>query len=399
MHDRILIQNGSVLLGDSFTPADVIVEEGLVSGIIPRQPGRRPPSAGHPDGSQAIDAQGLRILPGFIDIHTHGACGVDFNRANETDIAKTMRFFSQCGVTSCLPTVMTDSSRTMECQLSRLSDPQVLGSCPQIIGVHLEGPFLNAGYRGAMPEKFLKPCDLKLFDALQAAARGTIALVTLSPELPGAVEMISVLAANGVRVSIGHSGASYEESMHAIEAGAAGATHAMNAMKLLHMHDPAILTAVLESDIYAEMICDGYHLHPPIVRLLLKVKGIDRMVAVTDSIMAAGYPDGEYTLGGNDVVVEAGDARLRSNGLRAGSTLTMIQAVRNIHAFTGLPLGKISRLVSENPAKMLGIFEQTGSIARGKKADLVAVSAGMEVAFTMAKGKTVFVNPELNTPR
>jgi len=156
------------------------------------------------------------------------------------------------------------------------------------------------------------------------------------------------------------------------------------------MHDPAILTAVLESDIYAEMICDGIHLHPPIVRFLIKAKGLDRLIAVTDSIMAAGLPDGRYTMGGAEVAVESGDAKLAENGMRAGSTLTMISALRNLRAFTDRPIEELSPLLSENPARMLGLSRETGSIEMGKRADLVAIGDHDEVGMTMTDGRITF---------
>ncbi len=383
MHDAILLKNASALIGGRFAAADLLIADGKIARITRREgPGGR--ASG---GAAVIDIGGRSVLPGFIDIHTHGGTGVDFNHASADDVLSATRFFSSRGVTSYLPTILTDSPETMAGQLALVADPAVLSACPQIIGIHCEGPFLSAAYRGAQPEPFLHGCDMALFNALQRAAGGRIRLVTLSPELAGAEPFILELTAAGVRVSIGHSAASYEQAMAAINAGASSATHVMNAMKLLHMHDPAILTAVLESDIYAEMICDGLHLHPPIVRLLLKTKGLDRMIAVTDSIMAAGLPDGEYVLGPHDVIVSGGDAKLASNGARAGSTLTMIDAVRNIGKFTGLGLEMISNLVSENPARMLGIFDRTGSIAEGKAADLVVLGAETEVVMTIARGR------------
>jgi N-acetylglucosamine-6-phosphate deacetylase len=382
----VLLSKASVLIGDDFAEADVLVAGGRIARIF------RGKAAAQdlPAGSEVLELQGCRLMPGFIDVHTHGAAGVDFNHASAEDVAAATRFFSSCGVTSYLPTILTDSPETMSRQLSVVTDPAVLAGSPQLIGVHLEGPFLCAEYRGAQPERFLRPCGVPLFGTLQEAARGRIALLTMSPELEGAPAFIRELSSAGVRVSIGHSAASYDQAMAAIEAGAVCATHVMNSMKLLHMHDPAILTAVLESDIFAEMICDGIHLHPPIVRLLVKAKGIDRMIAVTDSIMAAGLGDGSYVLGSSEVLVVDGDARLASNGVRAGSTLTMIQALRNIGKFSGLGLARISRLVSENPARMLGIFGDTGSIAEGKQADLVALDSGTNVVMTMARGRVVY---------
>ena len=177
--------------------------------------------------------------------------------------------------------------------------------------------------------------------------------------------------------------------MKAIENGAASCTHIFNAMKLLHQHFPAIMGAALESDIYCEAICDGRHLHPAVVRLLIKTKGLDKVVAITDSIMAAGLPDGNYKLGVNDVVVVDGDAKLASNGVRAGSTLTTGAALKNLMAFTARPMEEILRLLTENPAKLIGVFDRKGSIAEGKDADIVILDRMDNVVDTFVMGKLV----------
>lgn len=429
MPETLLLKNGRVLAGREFVDADLRIVSGRIAAIEARgDPGSAHPPAAEkaprriqrePPSSE-IDLAGARVLPGFIDIHTHGGAGIDFNCADERDIRTAMEFFASRGVSAFLPTIMTDEPAAMIRQLERIariadeqrateaqdtadndhaasdsaiaprSAPQAAANGPRILGVHLEGPFLAATHRGAHPARLLRPCDLSLFDELQRAAGGLIRLVTVSPELDGAIPFIRALSERGVRVSLGHSGASYDTAMAAIRAGAISATHTMNAMKLLHMHDPAILTAVLESDIYAEMICDGIHLHPPIVRFLIKAKGLDRLIAVTDSIMAAGLPDGRYTMGGAEVAVEGGDAKLAENGMRAGSTLTMISALRNLRAFTDRPIEELSPLLSENPARMLGLSRETGSIEMGKRADLVAIGDHDEVGMTMTDGRITF---------
>ena len=387
MGKHLWIINGRVLVDGTFVASDLSVRDGNIEGIFGC--GMHLTDDGM-DGVDVIDAAGGWVLPGFIDIHTHGAVGVDFNHATTEEVRKVSAFFASHGVTAYLPTVLTDTMETMCGQLAILSDPALLASCPQIVGIHLEGPFLSRLYKGAMPEHLLQSCDIGIFDTLQTAARGKIRLVTLAPELPGALELVSELFARGIKVSLGHSAASYEQGIAAIARGACSATHVMNAMKLLHMHDPAILTAVLESDIHAEMICDGFHLHPPIVRLLLKIKGLDRMIACTDSIMATGCPEGKYQLGQTDIVVKDGDAKVVSTGVRAGSTLTMDQAVRNIKAFTTLPLEKISPLVSKNPAELLGLPHQVGSLAAGSHADITVLNVQLEPILTVVRGTIVY---------
>ena len=196
--------------------------------------------------------------------------------------------------------------------------------------------------------------------------------------------------AGEVVVAIGHSGADYDTAMECIDAGAASATHTFNAMKLLHQHFPAIMGAVLETDVYCEAICDGRHLHPGTVRFLIKCKGLDRVVAITDSIMAAGLPDGNYKLGVNDVVVEDGDAKLASNGTRAGSTLTTGQALKNLVKFTGRPVEEVLPLLTENPADLLKMGTQKGRIRPGWDADLVVLDEDLNVVRTLVGGRTVF---------
>lgn len=240
-----------------------------------------------------------------------------------------------------------------------------------------------------MPEHLLRDADVELLKEYQEAAEGNIRYLTVSPEIDGIVDAIPAMKDLGIVVAIGHSGADYDTSMKAIENGAASCTHIFNAMKLLHQHFPAIMGAAMESDIYCEAICDGRHLHPGVVRLLLKTKGIDRVVAITDSIMAAGLPDGNYKLGVNDVVVVDGDAKLASNGVRAGSTLTTGQALKNILKFTGRPIEEVLMLLTENPAKLIGVFDKKGSIADGKDADLVVLDEENNVYDTFVGGKQV----------
>lgn len=370
------ITDGLVLKPDGRSREDVLIEKGLISKTE--------------NSGEVINAGGLFVLPGFIDLHTHGAVGVDVNGASADDLRKVSRFFASQGVTGWQCSILTDTVSTTLDTISeacRVIDESSGGA--RLMGIHLEGPCLSSEYKGAMPEKLLmKTADIKLFEKYIDAAQGHITYVTLSPEIPSAVELTKWLTSLGVRVALGHSGAGYDETMRCIDAGAKAGTHVGNAMRLFHQHEPAIFGALLESDTYCEAICDGRHLHPASVRLFHKIKGDSRMIAITDSIMAAGMPDGKYRLGVNDVIVENGDAKLMY-GTRAGSTLTMSEALKNIMSFTGLPLERAIKWMTENPADMMGWLD-SGRIVLGNAADLTLLDEDMNVVYTIVGGKIVY---------
>lgn len=344
--------------------------------------------AGLLDGAKVMDAEGLKIVPGFIDIHTHGAVGVDVNGASADDLEKIGCFFAGNGTTSWLASVLTDTVEQTEWCIRQYRTYKKSGRRgAQLLGIHLEGPFLASEYKGAMPEELLQKGNEKLAERYQALAKGDIRYMTVSPEVEGVPELIPALKKLGIVTAMGHSGADYATSMQAVSLGVAAATHTGNAMRLLHQHEPAIWGAALESDICCEIICDGKHLHPGTVRLIIKTKGTDRVVAITDSIMAAGLPDGNYHLGVNKVVVEAGDAKLAESGVRAGSTLTQDLALKNLLSYTGLPLEQVLPMLTENPAKLIGVYDKKGSIAEGKDADLVLLDDKNEIAAVLIGGE------------
>lgn len=374
----LYIENGLFYIDEAFQKANMLIKNGIICKISSQEEISVLPS---------YDAGGKMIVPGFIDIHTHGAVGVDVNTATASDLDKIGHFFATQGTTSWLASVLTDTKeQTMWCIKQYCENKTRRCTGAELLGIHLEGPFLAAEYKGAMPEHLLKKADMQLLEDYQKAASGGIRYITVSPEVEGIPKYIEEMKKLGMVVAIGHSGADYDTAMECIENGAMSATHTFNAMKLMHQHFPAIAGAVLESDVYCEAICDGRHLHPGVVRLLLKTKGIDRVVAITDSIMAAGLPDGNYKLGVNDVVVTDGDAKLTENGVRAGSTLTTGKALKNLIEFTGRPLSEIIKLLTENPAKLIGIFDKKGSIAVGKDADLVVLDDEYSVRDVIAKG-------------
>lgn len=346
---------------------------------------------GVPAGAETVDASGMKIVPGFIDIHTHGAVGVDVNGANVADLQKIGRFFASNGTTAWLGSVLTDTvEQTSWCigQFNAYADSSAPDAA-ELLGVHLEGPFLASEYKGAMPEHLLRQGDAELLRHYQALAQGKIRYITVSPEVPGVADMIPEAKKLGILVGIGHSGATYAQAMEAITKGAELCTHTFNAMRLFHQHEPAIMGAVLESDVFCEMICDGLHLVPGTVRMLTHLKGFGKCVAITDSIMAAGLPDGNYHLGVNDVVVVDGDAKLASNGVRAGSTLTQNRALKNLLKYTGKPLEEILPTLTENPAKLLKLDHRIGFLNEGADADLVFLNEDNDVAGVYLKGRRV----------
>lgn len=380
----LYLKGATVLLPTGMARADIVVRDGKIAGL--------PRDAANVDGLPELDAEGLTVLPGFIDIHTHGAANVDVNAADEEGLRTIGRFFASQGVTGWLCSVLTDTpEQTLWCMEQAR---KVIEGGPYdgaaLLGVHLEGPCLSSEYKGAMPEHLLMhEATSELFGRYQRASGGHVRYTTLAPEVPGVEKIIPELNAMGIVCAIGHSGAGYDQSMACVEAGAASATHLGNAMRLFHQHDPAIWGVALESDLYVEAICDGRHLHPGSVRLYLKDKGWDRVVAVTDSIMAAGLPDGKYKLGVNDVVVEDGDAKLADTGVRAGSTLTLAQALRNIVKFADTDTAHAARLMTANPARLIGLPTK-GRIALGCDADLTIMDDGLEVVRTIVGGRTVY---------
>lgn len=374
------ILNGEIYIGHQFQRGTLEIRDGRIRLC---QEDERIPGT-----EDVLDAAGKKIVPGFIDIHTHGAVGIDVNGASADDLERIGCFFAGNGTTAWLASVLTDTGEQTDwCigQYKKYRDSGCEGA--QLLGIHMEGPFLTPEYKGAMPEHLLQKGNAELARKYQTLAQGGIRYMTVSPEVEGVLDMIPALKEMGIVTAMGHSGADYDTSMKAIERGVEAVTHTGNAMRLLHQHEPAIWGAGLESNVYCEIICDGRHLHPGTVRLILKTKGLDRVVAITDSIMAAGLPDGNYHLGVNQVVVEDGDAKLATSGVRAGSTLTQDTALKNLLVYTGLPLEEILPLLTENPAKLIGVSDRKGSIADGKDADLVLLDENNDISDVIIRGK------------
>jgi|LSQX01.2.fsa_nt_gb N-acetylglucosamine-6-phosphate deacetylase len=290
---------------------------------------------------------------GFIDIHTHGAIGIDVNEASVEDLYQLSEFFRERGVHGWMPTVMTDSEERMQRAVRTIAEAKrSQRSGAAIMGIHLEGPFLSPVYSGAMPTELLREGDPALIERLQRSADGAIRIITVAPEVNGVTTVIKAFS-DTIAFSLGHSNATYQEGMDAIAAGAVSITHFCNAMRLFHMHEPGLMGAALESDVWCEIIGDGIHLVPSTVRVLLKAKGREKLMVVTDSMSAAGQSDGEYLLGGNKVTVKSGDAKLSGTSVRAGSVLTMDRAFENMKKFTNLADDEILPMFGANQLAML----------------------------------------------
>lgn len=357
----ILYKNGLVLFNNKFQKLDFLVKDNIFFKIAE--------NIENTNNFEVVNLEGKKVLPGLFDIHTHGAVGKDFNLASETDILDILNFYKSEGVTSVYPTVMTDSVETITNQLKKIA--KIAKHEPIIKGIHLEGPFLNKIYKGAMPEEMLINPSIELFKAFNDASDNLIKIVTLAPELDGAYELIKYLNNHNIIASIGHSNATYKEAMKAIELGAKSFTHTFNAMRLTHQHEPGVMGAALMSIVYTEVICDGIHVNKDMVKLLLKNKGLDKVIAITDSMMAAGLGDGEFKLGLNAVTVKNGDALITNTNIRAGSTLTASKCLDNIVSFSGLSLEDAILTMTKNPAKMLGLDHITGEIKEGYLAEFI----------------------------
>ena len=262
--------------------------------------------------------------------------------------------------------------------------------CNQIFGINLEGPFLAPSYAGSMDKNNLVPCDYVLFKKLQDTSGGNIRITTISPELDGAVELIKKLNMEGIKVCIGHSGAEYSKAEDAINNGAICGTHMFHSMKMMRPSSPAITTAILESDIFCELICDPKLIHPAMIRLMVKTKGEKRIIGITDSMKTTGAKDGFYTVGSQEVILHNGETRMLHEDKNAGSMLTAITALKNFIDQTELSLTEAILFFTENPAKMLGVFHAKGSIDVGKDADLIMVDDDLNILATFSRGEEIY---------
>ncbi|MXM67594.1 N-acetylglucosamine-6-phosphate deacetylase [Streptomyces sp. HUCO-GS316] len=344
-----------------------------------------------PPDAQVIDLRGHWVVPGFIDIHNHGGGGASFSGSAE-DILTALHTHRLHGTTTLVASTVTDDMDFLVRQAGLLSE---LAEQGEIAGIHFEGPFISPCRKGAHSEELLRDPDPAEVRKLIEAARGRARMVTLATELPGGIDSVRLLAELGVIAAIGHTDATYEQTVEAIDAGATVATHLFNAMPALGHRSPGPIAALLEDErVTVELINDGTHLHPASLQLAFHHAGAGRVAFITDAMDAAGIGDGRYMLGPLEVEVSEGVARLVEGGSIAGSTLTLDRAFRRAVTVDGLSVEDTVTALSVNPARLLGMYDKVGSLEPGKDADLVVLDAEFGLKGVLRRGEWV-VDPQL----
>ena len=368
----MIIRNGTVLDGSfKFNNKDVFVQNGIISDSC--------------DDSFTLDCTDCYVLPGFIDIHTHGAMGFDHLDANENSEEIISRYMLKNGVTSYLATVMTQSHEAMSDAIKCIKKYRSEAHCgAEIAGIYLEGPYFSQEFRGAQNPDYIRKPDFNEFLRFVKDSGHCIKAVSLAPETENALDFINQ-AKSICSVAIGHTAADYDTAMNAVDCGASIFTHTFNAMSGLHHRNPGTVGASFDTDAYCECICDGIHIHPAVIRTLFKLKGSDRIIMISDSIRPAGLADGKYTSGGQNITVKDGKAFL-DGGVIAGSTTNLLQGIRSVVKF-GIGLEAAVKSASANPAKAVGIYDRVGSIESGKSANITVLDKSLNLKYVILNGK------------
>lgn len=341
---------------------------------------------------EILDGEGSYAVPGMIDLHFHGCKGYDFCDGTSKAIEEIAKFEASIGVTAISPATMTLPVEELEKILSvaaAYKQEQEEGNAPgaDLVGVNMEGPFISCVKKGAQDEKNIIPCDAGIYRRFQNAAEGLVKFVGIAPEVTDSEEFIRKVK-DDVTVSLAHTNADYDTAKAAFDAGASHAVHLYNAMPAFTHREPGVVGAVADSShVMAEMICDGVHIHPAVVRATFQMLGEDRIILISDSMRATGMADGRYTLGGLDVDVKGSRATLASNGALAGSATTLPDCVRTVVKKMQIPLETAIACATMNPAKSLGIYDRYGSIAPGKKADIVLMDQELNLKKVVKDGK------------
>ncbi|MFM1653827.1 N-acetylglucosamine-6-phosphate deacetylase [Brevibacillus sp. B_LB10_24] len=371
---NILTETGYVTNGCLWMEAGKIVHIGPEDGT---------------DAASVYDGQGGMLVPGFIDLHVHGGAGSDFMDRDVEGIKAICRFHAKHGTTGLLATTMTAPIEVTEETIRFYRQPlQTDGSA--ILGMHLEGPFINKAYKGAQNDAWIEPPTVENMQrVLDAAGGGLVKMMTLAPELVDDDQVFTLLQEREIIISVGHSDLDYQGGCRCMKRGLSHATHLGNAMRGFHHRNVGVIGLVMEQrEMTFDLIADGIHVAPELIRLLTRICSLDQLMLITDAMRAAGLADGRYELGGQEVTVHGKEARL-ANGSLAGSLLTLDVALQNVMRFTGLPLEQVIPLLTSNPARKLGLADRKGTIAVGKDADLVLLDKNLEVQATWVEGKRI----------
>lgn len=382
--DRCVIAGGTVLLPDGrLEDRDVVLEDGRILAL--EVPGRATPA-----GAEVVDASGCVVAPGFVDTHVHGGLGENFMNGTAEAAVTISRHLAAGGVTSCLAATTTTGPDALRTALRHIADR--CGPVPggiEVLGIHLEGPFLRPEFRGVHVPEHVRPPVRAELDRLWDAAGSALRVVTLAPEIPGGREALTFFAERGVAVSVGHSGADYAETRAAIAAGVSRATHLWNGLPPLHHRAPGPVLALLESPgVFVELVADGRHVAAEVLRFTVGVAGRDRVVLVSDGTDVAGLPDGPHRRWeGTDVVVTDGISRTLSGGV-AGGVVPMAGGVRFLVQYCDVPLADALVMAAATPAASVGAITK-GSLAPGKDADVVVLGEDLSIIRTVARGRTI----------
>lgn len=372
------IQSTRVWIATQFIKAIIEIDNGKITHI-------------HPYGSQPVDVDygDQRILPGFIDVHTHGAYGFDTNDANEEGLRNWCKNIPEEGVTAFCPTTITQSVDILTNAVKNVADVVEGGyEGAEIIGIHFEGPYLNVDHKGAQPIEYIVPGTVEEFKHYQNAAKGLIKLITMAPEKDKNFELTRYLANNGVAVTIGHSGCTYEEALFSVANGAKSMTHVFNGMSGFHHRDPALVGSAFRfRDTYGEIIADGVHSHLAAVNTLYTAKGADKVVLITDSMLAKGCPVGKYVFGGNEVEMWEDGSVHRLDGGLAGSSARMNTNLKNVIEKALVPVESAIASCTINPARLLQVDDHKGYLQVGYDADIVVLDDEYNVVQTYCRGK------------
>lgn len=372
----MIIKDANVFTQDNrFVRGDVIVRDGRFVHATGEQPA----------DEEVVDARNLMMIPGLVDIHFHGCKGADMCDGTKEALDVIMDYEASVGVTSVCPATMTIPRDELLAVMKNAGAYSYHGGA-HLVGINMEGPFISPSKKGAQAAENIMHCDYEYFCQLQEAAGGLIKLVDIAPEEPGAMEFIDEVKGQVV-VSLAHTASDYDTAKEAIEHGASHATHLYNAMPPMNHRNPGVIGAVRDSsECHVELICDGVHIHPSVIRATYAMFGAERIILISDSMRATGLEDGEYTLGGQPVKVRGNLATLH-DGTIAGSATNLMDCLRFVVREAGIPLETAVMCATANPAREIGIFDEVGSITAGKRADFILLNQNLEIVRVYIDGK------------